>query len=537
MFHLRAVVIILGITFLGAGLTRAQGREFTGYLDDSKPSVTYPVALEVGQSIVVAADALNGDLDTFLTLTDPGGQIVAQNDDRNILQLDAAVSFTATIGGSYTVTLSRYEPGNTSGGYKLIIYVGDESVLDLMDKFTAAPMSGPALIRETEHFLIHYTLVGEDATTEEYVDQVAKSLEEVWKIQIVTLGWPAPPSDGGAGGDERLDVYLFDTLDEESGALGATSYGNDVGDNPNSASVELYATSSVVQIDNDFSENDDPNATSLSLMRATAAHEFHHAVQFGYDNDDTQLGHWYHEATGAWMETVTFPEDQDAVGYVAYSFQYPEICLGSASDPEGLLMYGDWLFLQSLADVHGPQIIQALWDNIAQYEGFTALEQTLLTYGSGLSQAAAHWRIQNLVRDYELAPKFNTSVWLENTITDVGQWEPKGQGVQELGANYFVLRMQPGVYSAKLVGADANSLQLWALGIRGLQGFEIPLGSSGEFNTAGYDYFYLMVFNPIYSNNVNNCKYAQYGIDIRLGKGGGALPTHTWDARYFQPLQ
>jgi hypothetical protein len=533
MFYLRVLLAFIFISLLSVVTVHAQGQEYTGYLDDAKSSIDYPVALQAGQSIVVAADAVNGDLDTFLTLTAPDGQIIAQNDDRNIRQLDSAVSFTASSAGSYTITVSRYEPGSSSGDYKLMVYIGDASVLELMDKFTSAPMSGPVQTRETEHFLVHYTLTGEDATSEAYVDQVVKTLEEVWKIQVVRLGWNAPPSDNGAGGDDRMDVYLFDTLKEGSGALGATSYGNEVGDNPNSAGVELYASSSVLQIDNDFSENDDAAATPISLMRATAAHEFHHAIQFGYDSSDAQLGHWYHEATSTWMETITFPDEQDATGYVSYNFQYPEICLGASTD---VLEYGDWLFMQSLTDVHGNEFVKELWDNIARYEGFTALEQTLIARGGGLPEAAARYRLQNLVRDYDLAPKFEATVWLEDTITGIGQWSP-ADGVQELGANYFAFAARPGVYSAKLIGENASDLRLWAVGIRGLEAFEIPLERSGEFSTAGYDHFYLMVFNPIYDSNVEDCIYADYQIDIRMGQGGGVAPVVTWDARFFEPLK
>ncbi len=124
--------------------------------------------------------------------------------------------------------------------------------------------------------------------------------------------------------------------------------------------------------------------------------------------------------------------------------------------------------LQSLVDAHGRKIMPQLWENMALYDGFETLESTLLPYDDTVPGALARYRLQNIVRDYKFATFFdNDSVlWLEDTITSTGRWRPDGEGVQELGANYFKLDLDAGAFTVDLAG-DNGQLELWALGVRG----------------------------------------------------------------------
>jgi hypothetical protein len=537
MLSLRSIGITVLILVIGAGLVSAQDLTYSGYIDNLGSSKTYAFEIEAGQSVLITAEATSGDLDTYLTLKDPGGVIVSENDDRRTGEiLDSAIGYTASVSGSYSITVSRYEPGDSSGNFVLNLTIGDDSVLDAMQGlFTRVELSGPELTLETEHFLIHYTFEGEDATNEIYVDNVSRTVEEIWRIQIELLGWPIPPSDGTMGGDERYDVYLMDLINGEDGVMGYASPEDNFGDNPNTPNVEEYATSSYLALENDFSENSDPGATDISLMRTTAAHEIHHSIQFGYDLNDVHS--WYYEATATWMETITFYKEEDATGYVSYNYDYPEICFGTTNDPsDGLMQYGEWMFIQSLADAHGNEVVPKLWDNIGVYEGFEALEQTLARYGDNLPAALARYRMQNLLRDYDLASEFGATVWMENIIDDYGPWTFTGEGIQELGANYYGFRASPGLYNVSLV-RDDGTLQLWAVGITGSEAVEIPLGRGATLSTEGYDQVYLMVFNPTYDEEVNECVYSDYTIDVRPGTGEPAVAMQTWNAANFQPLR
>jgi hypothetical protein len=225
-------------------------------------------------------------------------------------------------------------------------------------------------------------------------------------------------------------------------------------------------------------------------MRATVAHEFHHAIQFGFDVSDAH--NWYYEMTAAWMETAAVTKDEDATGYVAYAYEYPELCFGTENDPgQGQLMYGEWPFLQMLVDLYGANVVEDLWSNIGKYEGFEALEQTLAPFSVDITYTVASYRLKNLARDYALTPEFGATVWLENTITDVGRWTFTGEGIQELGANYFRVAIAPGVYYAGLVN-DGGALELWAIGVTTEKLEAMPLGRGGNFDVTQYDDVYLM---------------------------------------------
>lgn len=537
MVRSRFVAAILIAMLLITGSVLAQDQPsistFSGYIDSQVPMKEYPLEMQPGQAVLVIAEATSGDLDTVIYLLDSEGAIVSSNDDRSSDSYDSALGYISEEGGRYTLQVTRYEGSETSGYYRVTIKIGDERVLDELNSLTRIQLSGTMRTADTPHFRIHYTFEGVDSVDQPFVDAVVVAVEEVWETTIEEMGWPAPPDDGLLGGDSRYDIYLMDLVGSGEGALGYTSPESIVGDNPNSNDVvETRAGSSYIAVENDFDNVD--GGTPVSLMRATVVHEFHHAVQFGFDVNDPH--NWYYEATASWMETVVFPKDEDATGYVAYAYEYPELCFGTENDPgEGQLMYGDWTFLQMLVDLYGDNAVVDLWTSLAKYDGFEALEQMLAAHSADIPTTLASYRLKNLARDYDLAPDFNAAVWLENAITDIGRWAYTGEGVQELGANYFSVSMSAGTYYAGLVN-DGGRLNLWAVGVTSDKVEAIPLGRGGNFDTSKYDETYLMVFNPTYSEAINDCTYARYDIDVTPAKGVPGDAVFSFPTRYFEPL-
>jgi hypothetical protein len=188
-----------------------------------------------------------------------------------------------------------------------------------------------------------------------------------------------------------------------------------------------------------------------------------------------------------------------------------------------------------LTDLYGDDAVKDLWTNLAKYEGFEALEQMLAAHNMDVATTLAGYRLKNLARDYALAPQFDATVWLENVITDTGRWTYTGEGVQELGANYFSVELAPGTYYAGLVN-DGGRLNLWAVGVTGEKVEAIPLGRGGNFDTAAYEHVHLMVFNPSYSEDVNDCTYARYDIDVTPAKGVPGEPIFSFPSRFYEPL-
>lgn len=539
MFRLKYAVIMLILSLFVSGGVLAQDEtveEFTGTIDSESPIKEYILDLVEGNGVLVLAEATSGDLDTYLYLLNPDGDIVASNDDRNGDTLDSALGYLVGESGEYTLQVTRYEEeeGDSSGDYVVTVTIGDESVLNALDELTRIQLTGEMRALNTPHFRIHYTFEGDDAITQTYLDAVAATVEEVWAIEIEQMGWPPPPSDGILGGDNRYDIYLMDLIGSGEGSLGYASPESIIGDNPASSNVvEESAGTSYIAVENDFRDVD--GGTAISLMRATMAHEFHHSIQFGFDVNDPL--NWYYETTATWMETASLSKDQDATGYISYTYEYPELCLGTENDPgEGQLMYGDFTFIQTLVDMYGEGAVVELWNNIATADSFDALENMLAPYNVDVPTVVANFRLKNLARDYELAPEFGATVWMENTIADTGRWTYTGEGIQELGANYFGVEMpEDGVYYAALVN-DGASLELWAVGVTEEKVEAARLGRGGNFDTSLYDDTYLMVLNPQYDNDVSDCVYYDYDIEVTPAKGEPGTPTISFPATYYEPL-
>jgi hypothetical protein len=533
-------LLLVCLLLLPVAIVQAQDEprviRYDGALNNSTPSRDYTLSLFAGDSALITAEAISGDLDTVITLYNPDGRLVASNDDRSDTSLDSAIGYQATADGDYRLSISRYlaEEGTSAGSYALTITIGEESVLLPLDELTGLELSGERLRLDTENFRIHYTLTGSDAVTEAYVAEVARAVEEMYRMEIEILGWAPPPSDGFLGGNALYDVYIKDLIGSGEGALGYVSPRMIVGDNPNTEAVEINAGASFMALDNDFA--DTTTNAPLSLMRATVAHEYHHAIQFGYDSDDAHG--WMYEATAVWMETQAAGKEQDATGYIEYAYQYPELCFGTLQDPgQGQLQYGEWTFVQMMADDFGTESVIQFWEDIAQYSGFEALATTLERYGDTIPSALARYRLKNLAREYDLAPLFNATVWRENVISNPGRWTFTGRGIQELGANYFELTLEPGAYYFGLIN-DGGRLELWGVGVRLSDGKveAMPLGRGGTFDTTDYDHAYVMVFNPLFDENLDDCVYYDYDLDVTPAKAARNATRYQFRAEHFAPL-
>ncbi len=504
-------------------------------MGDDVADGTYPIALEVGQGIIATAEARGGGgLDTIVVIQDASGEIVAYNDDRDFGVTDSEAFYIAEEDATYTVIVTNW--GGTSGDYELTIVVADAQTVDNLSR---VQLSGTPLRVETEHFVIHYTLEGADAPTEAFVQDVARIMEEVYEVQINQFGWPAPVPDGKRGGDARYDVYITDLLDGGAGTeLGFASPEFPSGDNPNAPGIQEQAVPGYMVIDRAYSIGGSP-AEVERLLNATLAHEFHHIVQFGYTAIEPMR--WYYEATSTYMETITLPPFEDATGYVTNAFTYPEICFGAVGEADplgGVMMYSTWLFIQSIIDVHGDNILMELWENIGQTDYWVPLERTLAAYGDTVPNAVARHHVQNVVRDYALAPSFSeqSTVWVENVITAPGAWTFTGNGIQELAANYYVVELPNGVYDFSVTGGNGN-MELYGVGIRGGAAEVFALGARGTMQINDYEHVNLVAFNRAYNDTSDVCGYISYQIDVAASSSAPAPVAYLMDAKNYLPLQ
>jgi len=498
--------------------TAIEGTEIareTGAIDEDQSSREYPILLEAGQTLLVLADTMSGDLDPVLRVLGPDGQPVALNDDRGDGSLNSGIAITATETAEYTVVMERYSGGNSSGEYSLVMSLVDAAIVDELRALREnISLSGETLSIRTEDFIVHYTLEGADASSEAYAREVGVALQENLDAQTA-IGFAEPIRD-----DEGL-YRAFVT--EAGGVLGFARPVDTVFDNPDTPDVrEQTAARAVFVIDNDFAGLGD--ASPSSLIRATATHELNHIVQYGYDA--TEGLNWLYESTASWIETVTVGEDQDATDYVSADFAQPGTCW-STSD-QGL-DYGQWTLLQSIADVHGNEMIVRFWENAVHLDGLDTMDAALRDADSSLVEAITRWRAQNYALDYELAPVFNRTVEVRGTLSASSRGFGKGL-LEQLGVNYFALDLdEPSTISVR----SSADIGLFILGQRGGEIQVIPMGNSGTVDPAEWEHIGLMVMNSALPPAPGECSGDRYQLEISAGSGATPTATFRFSDRHF----
>jgi hypothetical protein len=123
----------------------------------------------------------------------------------------------------------------------------------------------------TAEDLLHYS---KQQLLQMYIDSTALAADSAYNFEVNFLGFPPPPSDSGAGGDNKYDIYL----ENLAGFYGDTQFDGNFG--PSYMEVNSNFTSSFP-------------TRGIYAVRVTIAHEFHHGIQVGnyiYRDSDA----WFH---------------------------------------------------------------------------------------------------------------------------------------------------------------------------------------------------------------------------------------------------
>ena len=237
-------------------------------------------------------------------------------------------------------------------------------------KALARPSLSEVHVTPSGRFRIHYDRTGQrgvdpadsDANgVPDYVDVVAAVADSVWRVEIDFLGYDPPPSDQGLGGGNEYDLYIVDL-----GRL--RNYGFTT---PEGTGRAIH---SYIELDNDYADLIYTQTRGLDALRVTMAHEFFHAIQFGYYPGGD--GIWWQEASSTWMEEVAYPEMDDYLQYVAAFLRHPERALdsdtGASTDYH---KYGASLFAHFLDQRFARGLIRSIWEELrarssAQMEHF-----------------------------------------------------------------------------------------------------------------------------------------------------------------------
>ena len=122
-------------------------------------------------------------------------------------------------------------------------------------------------------------------------------------------------------------------------------------------------------MDNDFSHAEYPRYTDPLLpMEVTAAHEYNHVLQFGYD---VLQDSWMFESTAVWMEDKVYDDVNDYVSYLKPWTQLTQVPLtrfnrADPSDSLNVKVYGDAVWNRWIDSHYGPDTIRGAWERSRQ---------------------------------------------------------------------------------------------------------------------------------------------------------------------------
>lgn len=228
----------------------------------------------------------------------------------------------------------------------------------VLAKQLAAPvLSGPesTLWSPSGRFRIHYTFSGVDAVSSiGWVQTVAQTFDDVASA-YAARSWRLAPTAAGA----PYDVYLRDLASQKM-------YGQTISAQPISAGSTSFT--SFMEIDNNFTDSiytgafGGPYSANQSLQ-ITAAHEYHHAIQYGYNY---YFDIWYAEATSTWHEDELYDSVNQLYNYLKASMFNTNLSLDISTSTTTGGGYGRWLFNRHLAEAHaGQPILRNIWEQLA----------------------------------------------------------------------------------------------------------------------------------------------------------------------------
>ncbi|MDC1032078.1 FlgD immunoglobulin-like domain containing protein, partial [Candidatus Marinimicrobia bacterium] len=256
----------------------------------------------------------------------------------------------------------------------------------------------------------HYTTSGYHAVNNsdingnsipDYVDSVAMIFNNVTNLLHNKMGYFQPPSDGyyssdrDKGGSEHYDVYIRNLSSRYYGYVQPEEFAQSTGDNEKSISrKEKNAFTSYMVMRNNYKNFP---LEELMNIKVTIAHEYYHAIQFGYDGWEKP---WLLESSAVWMEEEIYDEINDCYQYMEEWFNFPHRSL----DESGYHWYGSFIFFEYIEQhMGGNSTIRKILDQSAisdsrEIDGsHLAIDNALNKLGYSFQQALNGMSIANFI--------------------------------------------------------------------------------------------------------------------------------------------
>jgi len=206
----------------------------------------------------------------------------------------------------------------------------------------------------------------------DYVDSAAVYFDHVWEIEINEMGFAAPPD---MDGQPRVPYPIYFT---KFGFYGQTSFNT----NDDIASIDGYNYPSYIEIHSDFFSSGF-FTSGYEAMQVTAAHEFNHAVQLGYNFRSSDI--YFMEMTSTWLEDFVYGDVNDYLQYLPRYLQ--NLYYKSFTSYDGNSEYAAGLYLHMLEHEIGWQAIPDIWQRTRDDEALVVLDQYLKSEGSSFAKS------------------------------------------------------------------------------------------------------------------------------------------------------
>lgn len=332
-------------------------------------------------------------------------------------------------------------------------YLTSEQISILQRKL-ARPVMASHYDTPDGHFKIHYD---PSVTDTHYVRRCGEFMMRSWYVEVESLGFMSPISDGMLGGDSRVDVYIT--------SLGPGTYGityPDDGEGPN----PWNDCSAYIQVNTSYSgfpPNDDPEGISWGAFKVTCAHEFFHTIHMAYDYDESE---WLLEIASTWMEDVVYDYVNDYLNYLPDFYNYPWLPLSDW----GMHCYGACVWFHYLQAKYGAGVINSVMNITKHYDGMNVFMYALDSIGVDISDAFAEfarWNWFTGFRDdgsyYRDGARFPTTPVETEIYTFPASFTPSSNHrPRPSGANYIMLGLTAG--QRMNLGFSASSVP-WRLQI------------------------------------------------------------------------
>lgn len=329
------------------------------------------------------------------------------------------------------------------------------------------PLLADSFFSERQHFLIHFTTEGKDsvAATDEnqnfvpdIIETIGFAFEKSYQVEIEELGYPIPPTM--QGGSAPYQVFVVDLN---------TSYAKTITVDVDSFAWEQQNVSSYILFDNDFIGHG-YHIQGENAIKATAAHEFFHAIQLGlvFRKKDS----FFFELSAVWMEDQVFDEVDNYLYFLDYFFSAPEIPLNGVSfliPNVAKHLYGDCIFGFYIAENFGRNAIRDIWLQMPDKTALTAINQLFTRRGSNFENQFIKFVKWNFFTGSRALPEFsydngeNYPLIKMETDTLIEWFHETTDAGYFLSSKYYTYQpLQDGSYSIQFNADYANH---WRLGV------------------------------------------------------------------------